>query len=679
MSVSRADIETFISDNRGFPELKAVAMTLGRLLYQAGPFGMPRYQRAYCWKAAPHWRNFLADLYALAFAAPDDWRKTNNYLGSIVVSPPETGSGDRFGLLDGQQRLLTACVALKALALLAEQAGLTRERDVIEALLHGPDGVPTIQPGHANELDFLAVLNRTADDVAGLSAPDAPDADAEEDGVGPESEDDEDGYSENAPGEDEFNDDGRAGDETVRLQAALAYFHADLARAIAARPDSRAAVRALMQALLGHTRLVVITLAPQDDGLEIFDRINSRAELLSLLDRLKVVLLEAVRRAHEAAGDETTSDAALYRDHWRAVFESPERVDFWDEPAQRFKDRRQHQDWLLRDFLSARKGARVDGAGALIEIRQLLAESTPTDLAADAKEDAGARAEALLLSVCSAGAAYARINGAPPLERHAIQIERIRQFSRHAVEPLLITLQMNRFEDEAALAPILDMLESFAVRRFFSKQGSVNDYELYARLCAVVDHRAPQSGPALAAIIHRRLAALGRKEKWWTDDKRFRADVLHRPLVDRKATPQAKERKQLFKQVYALLDAQAQGNSEPTPGLADPRFSVEHIFPLNGHEDWPALGKAGSEWLVRIGNLTMVDSDLNREMGDQAWSIKRALIRDHCSIHLNRILVENPDWADAWSTNQIRERGRALADLAAARWPGPEAAVWPRD
>lgn len=699
MSVSRADIEAFISDNRGLPPLEAVVATLGRLLHQHGPFDMPRYQRPYCWKAAPHWRNFLSDLSALAFAEAGDWRKTNNYLGSIVISRSEACSAGRLGLLDGQQRLLTACVVLKALGLLAEQAGLTRERAVIDALLRTEDGAPTIQPGHANAQDFLAVLNQSPAGIAAPAAPalaagaaESPDA-GDPGGDGPGEED----LDEEELGDEEHGEDDRAVDETERLQAALAFFHARLARAIEARPDPAEAIRALMRALLAHTRLVVIRLAPQDDGLEIFDRINSRAELLSLLDRLKVVLLEAVRRAHEAAAHETTSDTVLYQEHWRAVFESPERVDFWDEPASRFKDRRQHQDWLLRDFLSARRGARVDGARALIEVRQLLADTaagqeTPqaetslaeTPLAETPLSDApdagrrGAQAETLLRALCSAGTAYARINGAPPLDRHAQQIERIRQFSRHAVEPLLVTLQMTRAEDEAALVPILDMLESFTVRRFFSKQGSVNDYELYARLCAVVDQRADATGAALAAAVHRRLAGLGRKDRYWTDDDRFRKDAIHRPLVDRKATPQAKERKQLFKQVFALLDAHAQGARNPTPALSDPRFTIEHLFPLNGHADWPRLSQAESDWLVRIGNLTMVDSELNRRMGDQAWPIKRALIDAGCSIHLNRRLVETEAWAESWTPRQIRERGRMLADLAATRWPGPDSPDWPR-
>jgi hypothetical protein len=65
-------------------------------------------------------------------------------------------------------------------------------------------------------------------------------------------------------------------------------------------------------------------------------------------------------------------------------------------------------------------------------------------------------------------------------------------------------------------------------------------------------------------------------------------------------------------------------------------------------------------------------------MGDQAWPIKRALIDADCTIHLNRRLVETEAWAESWTPRQIRDRGRMLADLAAARWPGPDWRGWPR-
>ncbi len=173
------------------------------------------------------------------------------------------------------------------------------------------------------------------------------------------------------------------------------------------------------------------------------------------------------------------------------------------------------------------------------------------------------------------------------------------------------------------------------------------------------------------------MKAVGRKWRYWTTDNDFLHNVQHRTLVDRKAGPQAKERKQLFKLVFALLDAHAQGRQEPTPELSDPRFTIEHIFPINGHEAWPPL-RADHDWLIRIGNLTMIDNDLNREMGDQAWPIKRSMIGDRCSVHLNRRLVENDAWGEAWTVNQIRERGLELARLAVSRWPGPDAPDRPR-
>lgn len=662
MSIPRSDFEDYISDKEGLGGLEAFATTLGRLLLEQGPFDVPMFQRAYRWRRKPNLNDFWSDWIAHAPPPFGDGRDVGNFLGSIVLSETDAAQRGRLAVLDGQQRLLTSSMALKALSLHALRLGMAHELAIAETLLRDDKGGPRITAARAN-IDDLQLALACDERPASIPRDRGDSADPEEEPGQISGQN----ASQDAESEDERDD---IGDETIRLRAAMTFFYDRIEEALSDAPDPRTSLKDLMRTLLARVRIVVIKLGHSDDGLDIFDRHNTRAELLSMLDRVKIALMEAARRPGPGGARKNAEIVAdIYDRLWAPVFDEPNRVDFWDEATLRFKERRLNQDWFLRAFLSALRAREVSGPRVLEETRRLISAANG---AASAE-----RAQALLQAICDAGQAFAEINGAPPLAKRQEQVERIRLFARYSAEPLLLALRVDHWRDDEAVEPILDMLESCVVRRFFKEEGSVGDYAFFSRLCSSVATDRGLRGARLAAAFREELANAGRKTAFWPSDRAFLQAFKTRKLADRSSTRSGRERKHLFRVVYTALDEVARGAAPPAPELEDDSVTIEHIFPINGHEGWPALGPRDHRWLSTIGNLALVDGSLNRAMGARLWSDKRHMIGEGSQIHLNQQLATDPSWIERWDLATIQDRGGQLARLAVLRWPGPTSPHWP--
>lgn len=81
-------------------------------LLSTSMLSVPQFQRAYAWEENPHVRDFIKDL--------EDQSRTQSspyFLGTILLTVVAGNSGDRFrhyAVVDGQQRLTTACILVSA-------------------------------------------------------------------------------------------------------------------------------------------------------------------------------------------------------------------------------------------------------------------------------------------------------------------------------------------------------------------------------------------------------------------------------------------------------------------------------------------------------------------------------------------------------------------------------------
>ena len=162
------------------------------------------------------------------------------------------------------------------------------------------------------------------------------------------------------------------------------------------------------------------------------------------------------------------------------------------------------------------------------------------------------------------------------------------------------------------------------------------------------------------------------------DSTRFPDDAeLRARILDKRAYGRIPSRI-LSDLLWSLELAMRTGMTEETP--RPPSLWVEHVMPSNWEENWPLngttvesgdFGVAGyierETAIHTLGNLTIITDQLNRSLSNAAFEDKVPKLFEHSNLTLNRRIAEH----DTWDEKAIRDRGEALAELAADVWPSP--------
>jgi hypothetical protein len=91
--------------------------------------------------------------------------------------------------------------------------------------------------------------------------------------------------------------------------------------------------------------------------------------------------------------------------------------------------------------------------------------------------------------------------------------------------------------------------------------------------------------------------------------------------------------------------------------------SIEHILPANPNQQWDAFSSDERQRLkARIGNLTLLEPALNRNLGSADFATKRV------SYAQSRFLITRSIDADEWTPDTVRLRQERLAELAVNIW-----------
>lgn len=87
-------------------------------------------------------------------------------------------------------------------------------------------------------------------------------------------------------------------------------------------------------------------------------------------------------------------------------------------------------------------------------------------------------------------------------------------------------------------------------------------------------------------------------------------------------------------------------------------MSLEHIYPEKPDSKWKKLKNVN---LVKnIGNLVLLDSGLNSEVGNKEFKLKKDIIvKKSTLISSKRIVEKKSEWGD----NEIIERRNSLVDI----------------
>ncbi|MDZ4350376.1 MAG: DUF262 domain-containing HNH endonuclease family protein [Xanthomonadaceae bacterium] len=196
---------------------------------------------------------------------------------------------------------------------------------------------------------------------------------------------------------------------------------------------------------------------------------------------------------------------------------------------------------------------------------------------------------------------------------------------------------------------LLKLIAVFSFRYTITSGLNPNDLEpLYHELAKGILNQSVRT-PAQALSVLRRL--------YPTDDK-FERDFAELTL------PTGGQRLRLVRYVLCKIEsATAQRHCD---WLSDPA-TIEHVLPENPDESWAKVisPERQSQFVYRLGNLTLLEKRLNRDAGNRDFAAKRALYAQS-AYRMPKQLDEHapPEWSSA----AIEARQRRMAERAKAIW-----------
>jgi hypothetical protein len=208
-----------------------------------------------------------------------------------------------------------------------------------------------------------------------------------------------------------------------------------------------------------------------------------------------------------------------------------------------------------------------------------------------------------------------------------------------------------------------------AAKRAFADQ----DFETLLRACVVISFRynvigtlppsdqertyhsaALKIAKGTLANVQSVLAALS---SIYPNDDAFRSAFAEKVI----RTTQSRNKK-IVRYILCSLERQESGQDIDFDSSA---YNIEHVLPQNPKEGWTTFSEEELESLVfRIGNMAMLESGKNRDVGNASFESKVATFRESCFVLTRKIADDNHEWAP----DRIEARQKALAKVATSVW-----------
>lgn len=404
-------------------------------------------------------------------------------------------------------------------------------------------------------------------------------------------------------------------------------------------------LEALLQALLSHMKLVVITLGEGDDAQVIFETLNSKGEPLLAMDLVR-------NNIFHRAEKQTQATEELYKDLWDP-FDAP----WWRESAPNARPKRPRIDHFLAHVLAAE-------TGSSISMRELYAEYR--GFAAPRGKPRFAKVEDELLVLQKHAPHYETLEGRKNANSTLAWFGRkLAVWQVTTAYPVALQLASSDISNEEQ-DRVAKLLYSYVVRRALCDLTNKNLNKLFQSL----SQKFFELGPSYEAARDFFLSRSGESSRFPGNDE-FRQSVISAPAYW--LAPGDRNKDILWELELASRPKFAEQAGRPE-GLW-----TEHVLPVSWNEDWPfsdgefvhrASGDpratARNSLLHSLGNLTLITGGLNISSGNRSFSQKREKYEEHTSLFLNKWFSKR----NVWGEREIAERGAELAEKALAIWPG---------
>ena len=369
--------------------------------------------------------------------------------------------------------------------------------------------------------------------------------------------------------------------------------------------------KVLSETVARHLLFILITVDDELDAYTLFETLNARGLELTTTDLLKNYFFSKVR---------VPTDMDALKRRWQALIATVAQERF--------------PDFLRYHLLCEQPAIRRQRLFKMVRDRVRTPEDTFGFVTA-----LETRAELF--------AALADVNHGFWIDRPTARpfVQELNLFRARQLTPVFFAA-WGRFPDD----DFVRLLKLAAVIAFRYSVVSGLNPNLLERVChfaakAVLDGQANRPG-----------AVFTRLRQIYVDDDRFESDFARWTVSTRG------QRGKLAKYVLARLETDA---GEHT---VDPEaVTVEHVLPENPAGEWAEVFPP-DRWeaaVDRLGNLTLLERTLNREIGNAAYPTKRAAY-ESSAYALTRAITDMAP--EEWTPALLEERQRRLAARAVRLW-----------
>ncbi len=355
-------------------------------------------------------------------------------------------------------------------------------------------------------------------------------------------------------------------------------------------------IRSYINVIIERLPVIHMALNAEDDVQQIFDTINSLGVKLTTAELLKNLLYSK----------KPVID--LYEECWYEIFEADEDlIEFWNRDRTSGRVRRTTVELFLYSYLVILKESPVKLEALFKEFKSYINDMNDDQLLEFAKD---IRSYAEVYKKLPDGENLSEISF---VEHDKRFFHVIREFEITTIFPLILYL-FKEVNDVNERIKILNVLESYVTRRTICKLTTKNYTNLFLSLLSEVKKMTVIS----AESIKEALLKFKEDTNRFPDNEEFKR-AFHTASLTNKYSREV---------LFCLALYQLNNDYTDNPKLNLSGFSVEHMMPKKWKNNWHNFPENGDEVarnykLLTIGNLTLVKGKLNSSMRDSNWSKKK--------------------------------------------------------
>lgn len=590
-------------------------------------YEIPEYQRTYVWDEETQWSPLWDDVVEITDAnlRGDSQPTVPHFLGAVVLNqhPNSTGSLEKREVVDGQQRLITLQILMRAVANAIKKLELSdsvsQHIKQLNGLTSNPEeywdgneeNIYKVWPSRLNQTSFKNVFKLDSE----------PDLN---------------------PGDD-------------LILEAYRFFYEKAVDWFDNEKSKNEAVNELKTTLMKHLVFVIIDLSESDDANLIFETMNARGTPLLESDKIKNNI------SYEFG--KISLDLNWYFD------KSDDDLKFWHEEVGAGHNQRPRLDLLMNYWLTLRLSKSVKVRSEFLEFTNYISNKTESNKIVNVVDDLNAVATRYRLIERESYHELTNFENCRPL-RLLLKTRNI--LGLGAMTPIIMFL-LETCESNQQLNSSLIALESYVVRRWLCGASTRSYTEYFVSLMSKLKQRI--QGDNFVSTIMDHLSSNATPAREWPNNEKLNDQLLKQRIYS--ATHSARINYILTR----LEDEIRGGKAEELLSESSTPLHIEHIMPQKWEEHWPLISNSSNEiehkdLLTRqrndivqsIGNLTLLSSKLNVEISNGPWELKRRCIEKHSILKLN-----SSDYldvtADVWDEDSIKRRSTQLVKVCKRVWP----------